>query len=380
MRLALITQDFPPEIGGIQTYCLEIAQRIYDKCDDFIVIAPEKPESDETDSELPFDVYRVRTPNMMLAFAAIPRLLPILKRRKIRTVFHAQWLTLPFSIIAQKAGIIDRITVAAHAREFFFNPFKSNEKLARGYEWYKNQLLKRVDHFFPVSHYTAGVLQDHGISPDKIDVVINGTNPDLFYPADATGLKEQLGLTGRKIILSISRLIDRKGTDTILKALAILAPEMPDLHHVIVGEGPQRTYLEQLVRELNIEDHVTFVGWIPYKEVYNYYNLCDVFVMPSKTQLPEVEAFGIAYLEANACEKPVIGTTTGGISDAIKDGQTGLLVEEQNPGELAGAIQKILGNESLKHSLGQQGRQRVLDEANWDSVTNRLFKLIDKQR
>lgn len=376
MRLALITQDFPPEIGGIQTYCLEIAQRIFDKCDDFIVIAPEKPDSEETDKELPFDVYRINTPNMMLAFTAIPRLLPVLKRRNINTVFHAQWLTLPFSIAAQKAGVVDRITVAAHAREFFFNPFKGQKGLAQGYEKYKQWLLKKVDHFFPVSHFTADILNDHGIGSDKIDVVINGTNPELFYPADATHLKEELGLTDKKILLSISRLIDRKGTDTILKALAYLVPKMPDLHHLIVGEGPQRPYLEYLVQELSIEDHVTFVGWIPYKEVNSYYNLCDIFVMPSKTQLPEVEAFGITYLEANACEKPVIGTTTGGISDAVIDGETGILVEEQNPKALAGAIRKILENESLKHSLGQQGRQRVLNEANWDCVTNRLFNLI----
>jgi phosphatidylinositol alpha-1,6-mannosyltransferase len=377
MKLAFITQDFPPDIGGIQTYSFEIASRIHDKFDDFILIAPDKNNAPRIDARLPFEIHRVPTRNSLLGLRGIPSVLPLLKKREIDHCFHAQWQTLGIAYAAKKAGIVRWSGVAAHAREFFFNPFEGMGPAEKLYEQYKRKMLRQADFFFPVSSYTSEILTDYGVPIDSIEVVINGTNPDLFYPISANSIRQKYGFgKQRKILATITRLIERKAVDTVLRAVALLKDEMPDLHYIIVGEGPYGARLKKLAAELEVKQRVTFTGRVPYDKVNEYYNLCDLYVMPSKKMLPEIEAFGIAYLEANACQKPVIGSRTGGVSDAVIDGETGLLVEERNPEELATAIKRILTDEELRKRLGEQGRKRVENEANWQAVSDKLFSLI----
>ena len=118
------------------------------------------------------------------------------------------------------------------------------------------------------------------------------------------------------------------------------------------------------------------VGKVAWDELPLWHNVADVFVTPSRNAPPSVEGFGIVFLEANACGKPVIGARTGGIPDAIVDGQTGRLVEADAPDELARTILEILGDPSLSQSLGEQGRQRVLESGTWDHVHDTLYRAL----
>ncbi|SMO32244.1 glycosyltransferase family 4 protein [Gracilimonas mengyeensis] len=375
MRLALITQDFTPKIGGIQTYALELAKRFNKKCDFFCVIAPDVPGAAEVDEKLPFPVKRIKTPEPWLGWAGIPEIPLYIYHHSIDRIFHTQWNTLPVSLMMKKTGLINHIYVAAHARELLFNPVKGSV-FGGGYAKYRQKMLSKADYFFPVSEFTAGLLQNEGILSEQIQVVTNGTDPEEFYPLKSDDLKKELGIENRKILLTITRLVSRKGIDTVLKAMPIIVEDHPELLYMIVGEGEQRPQLEQLVDELNLHDHVHFTGKIPHTKLNGYYNSCDVFVMPSKTELPDVEGFGLVFLEANACGKPVIGSYSGGIPSAIIHEETGLMVEQENPKELAAAVNHLLNNPDLAEKLGQQGRQRVVEEANWNRAAERIIKLM----
>src|SRR5699024_5712292 len=140
----------------------------------------------------------------------------------------------------------------------------------------------------------------------------------------------------------------------------------PDSRYIIVGSGALGVELEKIAADLGILHAVIFAGRIPYDVLINYYNACDVFVMPSKTMHPDVEGFGIVFLEANACGKQVVGRCSGGSPSAIVNGETGILVKEDDHRSLSEAILRLFSDEGLSRIMGGKGRRRVQEEANWD--------------
>lgn len=375
MNLALITQDFPPELGGIQTYSVELADRFAEKCNNFFVLAPDKPDAKNVDKKLSYPIYRISTPNPLLGIKGVPKTQKLFRKYNIDSVFHSQWQTLPISVYAEKRGLVDNIFSAVHARELVFNPFNSIPGARQLYEYYKRNMLSKVDFFFPVSTFMAHLLESHGIMKSRMNVIINGTNPDIFKPLDKQKAKKSIGIESSRILLSVSRLVSKKGIDTTLKAFSNVLAEYPDSHYVIVGEGEQYNELQALANKLNISNSVSFEGAIAHEDskLIDYYNACDVFVMPSKTEDGNIEGCPIVFLEASACGKPVIGTFSSGIPSAVLDGETGILVEERNPALLGKAIKKLFADKELAFEMGQKGRQRIENEANWDTVADKIF-------
>ncbi len=372
MRLFFVTQDFPPETGGIQTYSFEHAKGLAKHAEQVTVIAPDKTGANAFDVKQSFDTKRVSVSNTLLFLPLLFKLSIWANKMKIDTVVHAQWQTLLPSIIAKKLGRIDKIVVAAHARELLFNPFGDNF-LGRIYKRYMQWLLSKADLLLPVSDYTKKLLTELGVADAKIEVLINGTDPTQFYPMDVSKQKKEMKLDNKFVILTVTRLVERKGIDTVIEALSVLKDQIPEIAYLIVGDGPDRTKLEHLALTKVVDQLVTFCGKVPYNELNMYYNLGDVFVMPSKTATPDVEGFGIVFLEANACAKPVIGTYSGGIPSAIIQEQTGLLVEENNPLELSQAILRLYKNQELAKEIGSHGLLRIKKEANWDALSTQLF-------
>ncbi|MGF1671365.1 MAG: glycosyltransferase family 4 protein [Balneolaceae bacterium] len=374
MRLILITQDFPPDFGGIQTYCFEYAKRLSALCDDFALIAPEKPDSELIDREFDFPVYRIKLANNSnLVFSLFRKLEPIVRKHNSDATFHAQWQTAWPAIRLRRAGKLKKVFCSGHGRELIFNPYKKIPLLDPLYEYLRKKCLQNVDHNYPVSDYNSGMMGGLGVKKENRTVVINGTTFDVFHPIEADGLKNDLNLSDKKIIITVTRVIYRKGVDLVIRAVHKLKDKIPEICYVVIGDGPELENCKNLAKELNVEENVRFLGRIPYDDINPYYNMSDLFVMVPRSSETEVEGFGIVYLEANACRKPVIGSRSAGIPSAVLHGETGLLVEEENIEDLTSAIDKILTDENFASQLGNNGYERVKKQANWDALSRLLY-------
>jgi len=379
MRLILITQDFPPDFGGIQTYCLEHAKRLNELCDDFAIICPDKPNAEEIDCDLDFPVYRLKIKNSLLAVPLFTNLEKIIEKHGTDATLHAQWHTTWPAIKLRRKGNLKKVFCSGHGRELIFNPYKNVPLLDSLFEKTRKKCLQETDHNYPVSDYNSEMMGELGVPKERRTVVINGTDPDQFFPMDAQNLITEMGLQEKKIILTVTRIIRRKGVDLVIEAVNKLKNEIPDIIYVVVGDGPEMEKCNELVKELNLDEYVHFRGKVPYEELNPFYNMCDLFVMVPRSDETEVEGFGIVYLEANSCKKPVIGSKSAGIPSAVLHNKTGLLVEEENIDELTKALNTILSDEDYAQKLGEQGYERVIADANWDSVSKKLFGEMNKQ-
>jgi phosphatidylinositol alpha-1,6-mannosyltransferase len=378
MNLLLVTQDFLPKTGGIETYSFELAKRFQKHVTKFAVIAPTHPKASAIDVSMPFEVFRLPVKDSLLPLAAPIGLLKVMGDAPFDTVFHAQWQTVIASVLTRKLiGYPKNIFVAAHARELLIEPFAGQSGgFSKELHKYRKKLFGLVDGFFPVSRYTKDLLENEGVSKDKIHVVSNGTDANFFAPKDTKTLAEQLGVENKKVIFSLCRLVPRKGMDSVLRALKKIIYENPDVIYLVGGSGPDANRLKELRDRLGLQEHARFMGRLPEDELPHYYSLADVFVMPAKNDPPDVEGFGIVFLEANACETPVIGSRTGGIPDAIVEDKTGLLVDEDNIEELTAAILKVITNSELARQMGKAGRKRILSEINWDTSAQQILAVM----
>lgn len=234
------------------------------------------------------------------------------------------------------------------------------------------------------SRYTAGLVERQlGVAGERIHVVHPGCDVARFRPvAVPAGLRERLA--GRAdaypLLLSVGNLVERKGQDLVLRALAGLRGHFPRIAYAIVGDGRDRPALEALCRQLGVEDLVRFAGRCTDDELPACYAACDLFVMPSRDR-PEhddVEGFGMVFLEASACGKPVIGGRSGGIADAIAEGETGLLVDPHDPADLAAAIRALADSPDTLARFGRNGLRRTHRSCTWAHACRRIDTILDR--
>ncbi len=380
MRILFVTQDFPPDVGGIQTYSWELARRLARSTSYLRVIAPRRPDAATFDRDVPFPITRILGRPDLLPLTGLPTVLRTARRERIDVAFHAQWQTLITSVWARGlTGWPRHIVSAAHGRELLFTPFPSVLGLASVYDGFRRWMLSQGDIFFPVSHYTSDLLRSLGVPSGRRHIVPNGTDPERFQPTEGSAVRERLGLGNRPVLLTVGRLVPRKGIDTVLRALPSIAERVPNVTYLVAGTGPDRDRLEALAEHLRVRERVQFLGRVPHAELPGYYTAADLFVMPARESRPDVEGFGLVFLEANACGTPVLGARTGGIPDAIVDGETGLLVPPDAPDALAEGATRVLTDTEFARTLAQQGRHRAVHEANWDHVADRVHTLLIRE-
>lgn len=372
MRLLLVTTEFPPDIGGTQTYAFELARRLAPLVEKFAVVSLCRPGSEEIDRTLPFRVHRVDASYNTFCLKSRSLIAQLGRSGEFDRIFCISWPSALSCALARKTGGPAKIVCAAHGRELLYNPWSHNRLAHRIHIWTRSYTLRNVDRFLAVSNFTADIVRSKGISEDRIRVLNNGTDPSKFYPMDVNGLREQLRIGDRRAILTVGRLVHRKGLDTMISAMPDVLENVPDAVYLIGGSGPDRDRLEEHADKVGVRDHVRFLGTIPYHELNSYYNVCDVFVLAARETETDVEGYGIVLLEAGACAKPVVGTSAGGIPDAVLDDDTGLIVSPDSPDELGRAVTRILTDDLLARRLGHAGRERVRTSANWDAVAEKL--------
>ncbi len=227
------------------------------------------------------------------------------------------------------------------------------------------------------SRWTAGVcervLQRLGFDPARggpVRVVPLGTSPDRFRPGlDSRAVRARYGLGEGRWLLTVARLVEHKGVDTAIRAFALLASDYPDLGYAVAGEGEIRPSLEALARALGVGDRVRFLGGVPEPDLPFLLNVPTVYLGVAREMFDKVEGFGIAIVEASASGVPVVGGTAGGIPDAVRDGETGLLADGEDPAAGAAAVRRILDDELLHARLAAGGRAAVVTYYNWPRVT-----------
>lgn len=235
-------------------------------------------------------------------------------------------------------------------------------------------VLKDATLIFANSEYTKSVILDRVRDTEGKFMVINpGVDPDIFrLGLDTLAIKQQYGIGDERVILTVGRLVPKKNHDHVLRSLPEVLQKIPNLKYLIVGEGPERARLESMARRLGITERVIFTGHVEHTALPPYYSLCDVFVMPSCVADSNFESFGIVFAEASACGKPVIGSKTGGISDAVIDGVTGLLVEPNDVKGIAQDLIKLLADEQFALTLGKNGRARAEGQLTWQAMGERI--------
>nr|MBC8205248.1 glycosyltransferase family 4 protein [FCB group bacterium] len=245
--------------------------------------------------------------------------------------------------------------------------------------FWADRLLKDAYKIASISRYCQKEFLEYGFPEERVPMILPAVNPDIFTPGEPPAeLRDKWKLHGRKVLLTVARIAERKGHDLVLRALPEILKHHPDVIYLIAGKGGDKDRLLKMAEQLGIQDRVLFCGFVPDEELTDYYRLCDIYVMPNREifdSTDSIEGFGISFIEASACAKPVIGGKSGGAVEAIEDGYSGWLIDPDNPQELAEKVIELLSDDELRRKIGRQGRERVLEKMTWEGRAKEVVNI-----
>ncbi|QBI53800.1 glycosyltransferase family 4 protein [Streptomonospora litoralis] len=379
-RTLIITNDFPPRPGGIQAFVHELAMR---RPADSVVVYCSTPGSRgsagwqraaDFDLGLPFPVVRERTSVLLPTPAVGRRAERIAGLEGCDSVLFGA--AAPLGLLAgrlRRAGV-RRIVGLTHGHETGWSVLPGARRAL-------HRIGEETDALTYLGDYTRTRLA-RALSPAaaaRMRRLAPGVDTDRFRPgAGGEAVRERHGLTGRPVVVCVSRLVARKGQDTLLRAWPRILADVPGAALLLVGGGPYRRRLEAMAREQGVSDSVHFAGDVAAADLPAYYDAGDVFAMPCRTRNGglDVEGLGIVYLEASASGLPVVAGRSGGAPDAVREGETGLVVDGARPGPTARALIRLLRDPEDAAAMGERGRAWVQREWTWDRVSARLAELL----
>jgi len=298
----------------------------------------------------------------------------LVRRHRINIVVVGELVTGSWLALALRGVFGCRVVIYVHGEEI------TTVTGGRLHGQRRADYLKAADQVVAVSAFTCDALTRlMQVPPEKIALIPNGVDTTLFRPGPpAAELIARHQLHGRRVILTVGRLVERKGVDMALRAVARLARARPDLHYLIVGEGPERARLEQIIADEGLAGRATLVGRVTQEDLLRYLQLCELFLMPNRT-LPDgdTEGYGLVFREANACRKPVIGGRAGGAVEAVVDRVSGLLVDGHDADAIARAIGELLDDSALAQRCANQGWQLAQDN-NTRAVAAQFLKVCER--
>lgn len=383
MSTLIFTYGYPPSYGGVQAYTEGVAKGLWKQGENIVVLAPYYDGCKSSDSQRPFPIYRGPSKLLIRELWMLAVLPWLIKKYDVTRILNTVWL--PCGLISWMVTRFIKIPyyLSAHGSEILDtqnikNHFK--HQLRKRLRLLKLITFKNADVVFAVSKYTKQLIISQGISSDNICVVPNGVDTSRFYPTmDDAGIRIRHGLGDCKIILTISRLDDYKGHDTVIRAMPRVLSSIPNVVYLIVGKGPEMNNLKEMAKNLGISNKVVFTGYVPDEELIYYYNICNFFIMVSRVDEKDVEGFGLVYLESNACGKPVIGGDSGGVCDAVIDGYTGVVVDPLNINDITEAIIRLLRDRDEARRLARNGLNRAKNELDWMHVTKRMRGIMNRE-
>ena len=370
-----VTNDFGPRAGGIETFVIGLIERR--PFGQTIVYTSAQTDSEAYDqawkTNFGVTVIRDRAKILLPTPRVARNLSRIIKESNIQVA--AFGAAAPLGLLSasmKKAGV--RKTVAlTHGHEVWWaKVFPFNCALRK--------IGSSIDSLTYLGEFTQKAIARSlsKASAQKMVKIAPGIDVDHFSPQDSTQLRKELKLDNKRVIVSVGRLVHRKGQDHLIQAMPEILKSVPNAHILMVGQGPYLSHLKKLVQELNLIDHVSFIGRIQYAQLPQYICAGDIFAMPSRSRFfgLEVEGLGIVYLEASACGLPVIAGSSGGAPDAVLDGVTGIVVDGENNQEIAAAAIKLLQDIQGAKTMGLAGREWIIENWRWEIWSQRFNKLL----
>ncbi|MEU0398721.1 glycosyltransferase family 4 protein [Streptomyces sp. NPDC006197] len=365
----IITNDFPPRQGGIETFVHAMAVRVPDH--DVVVYTSSEPGAAEYDATLPFPVIRDTSHMLLPTRRVTARALQIAREHGCDRVWFGAAAPLAAMAPTLRRGGIRRLVATTHGHEIWW----ARSPGAR-------QVMRRIGDNVDVVTYLGAYTRSR-IAPAlgpraRLSRLVPGVDTDVFRPStDPEAARARYGLSGRKVILCVSRLVARKGQDTLIRALPLIQQAVPEAALLLVGAGPDEQRLRRLARSCP-DGSVVFAGGKEHAQTVPYYAAADVFAMPCRTRKAglEAEGLGIVFLEAAASGLPVVVGDSGGAPDTVLDGETGHVVDGRSLREVARTITTLLRSPD-RSTMGTAGRRWAEKQWTWDASAAHLVSLLD---
>lgn len=369
-RTLVVTNDFPPRPGGIQTYVANLLAHL--PADSVVVYASRWPGADEYDRRVAYPVIRQDTGMLLPTPAVARRARGIARAEGCTAVWFAA--AAPLGLLAdglRRAGV-DRLVASTHGHEIGWAALPVARRMLR-------RVADSVDAVTYLGEYTrVRLARAFGARAELLHRLPPGVDAAAFHPASSgEAVRGRYGLTGRPVVVCVSRLVARKGQDTLIRALPAIRRRVPDAALLIVGGG-RADRLRRLAGFAGVAEHVVFAGSAGAGELPAYYAAGNVFAMPCRTRLAglDVEGLGIVYLEASAMGLPVVAGLSGGAPEAVLDGRTGHLVDGRDVAAVADRVAGLLADPATAARLGRAGRDWVAAEWRWETFAGRLAALL----
>ncbi len=376
-KILCITNDFGPRAGGIETFVMGLIERAPQGS--IIVYTSAQGDTTSYDQawlrDFGVEVIRDRSKILLPTPRVIQSVKKVIARDSIKQVFFGA--AAPLAVMARslrRKGVVN-IVALTHGHEVWWAklwPFSSAI----------SSIGNSVDHLTYLGEFTKSEIAKALSTKAKSRLVkiAPGIDTDHFAPdSGSIQLRRELGLIDKKVIVSVGRLVHRKGQDFLIQSLPAILEKHPTAHILMVGEGPYRKDLTKMVEKLKLSQSVTFIGRIQYKDLPRYICAGDIFAMPSRSRLAglEVEGLGIVYLEASSCALPVVAGRSGGAPDAVEEGITGFSVDGTSTAEISSAIIKLLDDPVKAKAIGAAGRSWIIEKWRWEIWSkqfNALFR------
>ncbi|MEU9606734.1 glycosyltransferase family 4 protein [Streptomyces sp. NPDC048057] len=382
-KTLIVTNDFPPRPGGIQAFLHNMALRL--DPDRLVVYASTWKRGREGaeataafDAEQPFTVVRDRTTMLLPTPRVTARATSLLREHGCSSVWFGAAAPLGLMGPALRRAGARRLVATSHGHEAGWAQLPGSRALLR-------RIGEGTDTITYLGEYTRSRIAA-ALTPDAAGRMTHlppGVDEKTFHPdSGGAAVRAELGLSDRPVVVCVSRLVPRKGQDTLILAMPRILARVPDAVLLVVGGGPYEQDLRKLAHQVGVADAVRFTGAVPWARLPAHYGAGDVFAMPCRTRRGglDVEGLGIVYLEASATGLPVVAGDSGGAPDAVLDGETGWVVRGgTDEAAVAGTGERVvtlLQDPELRRRMGERGRRWVEETWRWDLLAERLRTLL----
>ena len=375
-KILLVTNDFGPRTGGIETFVIGLLERITGH--EVIVFTSNQGETSAYDQDwldkFGVQVLRDKSKVLLPSWRVTHKVKRIIVECNIDVVIFGAAAPLAFMSKSLRKIGVKKIIALTHGHEVWWAKiFPFNFAIKR--------IGANVNHLTYLGEFTRKAISKtlSAKSRKRLVRIAPGIDTAHFIPrADGFEKRVELGLQGKKIIISVGRLVHRKGQDKLIEAMPTILRKIPNAHLLIVGQGPYKNHLDKLVKKFSLEESVTFVGRILYDKLPTYLSAADLFAMPSRSRFfgLEVEGLGIVYLEASSCGIPVVAGNSGGAPDAVLEGVTGFCVDGTDVNQIASAVIDVCSNAERASHMGAAGRNWIVDQWRWDIWSKEFNSLL----